>query len=154
MNHSARLAAIAAELRELEQHRVGLLAEQADLLSRESTLHRLDGSTARRERAAILADTGQGFVLFATASLLGEGFDLPRLDTLFLTTPVSFSGRVIQYAGRLHRSHAAKTDVRIYDYHEPAHRLSAHMHRKRVATLRTLGYVSDENTPPTSLVFL
>ncbi len=110
------------------------------------TLHHLDGSTTRRDRAAILADldrladTAQGFVLFATASLLGEGFDLPRLDTLFLTTPVSFSGRVVQYAGRLHRAHPGKTDVRIYDYYEPAHRLSAHMHRKRLTTLHALDY--------------
>ncbi|HEY9249420.1 MAG TPA: helicase-related protein [Rariglobus sp.] len=158
-----------AVLSDRRQHLENLQAHTARLLSASSdpssaqplvTLHRLDGSIARRERAAILTDLarlsniGQGFVLFATASLLGEGFDLPRLDTLFLTTPVSFSGRVIQYAGRLHRAHAAKTDVRIYDYHEPAHRLSAHMPRKRVATLRTLGYVSDENSSSTSLVFL
>jgi superfamily II DNA or RNA helicase len=128
----SRLVAIAAELRELEQRRTLLLAELARL-----------------------SDTpGIPFVLFATASLIGEGFDLPRLDTLFLTTPVSFSGRVIQYAGRLHRTHAAKSDVRLYDYHEPAHRLSAHMHRKRVATLRTLGYGVDEPIPATSPMLL
>jgi superfamily II DNA or RNA helicase len=121
------------------------------------TLHRIDGTTSRRERANILADLQRlsdfptfnpaPFALFATASLLGEGFDLPRLDTLFLTTPVSFSGRVVQYAGRLHRAHPAKTDVRIYDYHEPTHRLSAHMHRKRLATLRTLGYALETSDP-------
>ena len=123
-------------------------------------LHRIDGSTTRLARSDTLAELARlsepapssaialaparpGFALFATASLLGEGFDLPRLDTLFLTTPVSFSGRVVQYAGRLHRPHPAKTEVRIYDYHEPAHRLSAHMHRKRAATLRSLGYATE-----------
>lgn len=120
-------------------------------------LHRIDGTTSRRDRATILADlarlsdspisTPAPFALFATASLLGEGFDLPRLDTLFLTTPVSFSGRVVQYVGRLHRPHPAKTDVRTYDYHEPSHRLSAHLHRKRLATLRTLGYALETSNP-------
>ena len=153
-----RAIAVLSDRREhltnLQTHTSRLLGESSDSASAQPlpSLHRLDGSIGRRDRAAILADlatradTGQGFVLFATASLLGEGFDLPRLDTLFLTTPVSFSGRVIQYAGRLHRAHAGKTDVRIYDYHEPAHRLSAHMHRKRLTTLRTLGYVPDEST--------
>lgn len=132
-------------------------------------LHRIDGSTTRRDRSAILAELARlsgpapspppasapalaSFALFATASLLGEGFDLPRLDTLFLTTPVSFSGRVVQYAGRLHRPHPAKTEVRVYDYHEPSHRLSAHMHRKRLAALRALGYLPAA-TEPVSLSF-
>ena len=135
-------------LENLQSHTARLLAEppQAHPAQPPPILHRIDGSTARHERTAILADlatradTAQSFVLFATASLLGEGFDLPRLDTLFLTTPVSFSGRVVQYSGRLHRAHPGKTDVRIYDYYEPAHRLSAHMHRKRLTTLHALGY--------------
>jgi len=122
--------------------------------SRGPQLFRLDGTVPRRERAAILAqlaacsEANTGFVLFATASLLGEGFDLPRLDTLFLSTPVSFSGRVVQYAGRLHRAHAAKTDVRLYDYHEPAHRLSVHMHCKRLRALTTLGYRTGNPNDP------
>lgn len=55
---------------------------------------------------------------------------------------------MVQYAGRLHRGHPTKTEVRIYDYHEPAHRLSAHMHRKRVATLCALGYVLETASAP------
>ena len=147
-----------AVLSDRREHLVNLQAHTARLFAASSEpapvqtppgLHRIDGATGRRERAATLAELSRlaeaaaGFVLFATASLLGEGFDLPRLDTLFLTTPVSFSGRVVQYAGRLHRAHSAKTEVRIYDYHEPAHRLSAHMHRKRAATLRSLGYATE-----------
>ena len=53
----------------------------------------------------------QPYVLLSTASLIGEGFDLPALDTLFLTMPLSFKGRLVQYAGRLHRSHAEKSEV-------------------------------------------
>ena len=146
-------------LTNLQAHTARLLVESTDNSGIQPTLHRLNGSTSRHDRAAILADlatcadTGHGFALFATASLLGEGFDLPQLDTLFLTTPVSFSGRVIQYAGRLHRSHANKTDVRIYDYHEPAHRLSVHMHRKRANTLKKLGYTFDNGTCATFPLF-
>ena len=55
-------------------------------------------------------------VLLATGSYLGEGFDDARLDTLFLALPISWKGRLTQYAGRLHRRHAGKRDVRIYDY--------------------------------------
>ena len=55
-------------------------------------------------------------VLLATGRFLGEGFDDARLDTLFLTLPVSWRGTVAQYAGRLHRLHDRKKEVRIYDY--------------------------------------
>ncbi len=162
---AGRAIAVLSDRREhlanLQAHAARFLAESPDdsCIPTPPTLQRLDGSTSRRDRAAILAylttraDTGNGFALFATASLLGEGFDLPQLDTLFLTTPVSFSGRVIQYAGRLHRAHANKTDVRIYDYHEPAHRLFVHMHRKRVRTLQKLGYFLEDSSG-TSLPFI
>jgi superfamily II DNA or RNA helicase len=55
-------------------------------------------------------------ILLATGRYIGEGFDDARLDTLFLALPVSWKGTLVQYAGRLHRSHAGKSDVRIYDY--------------------------------------
>ncbi|MHA3773688.1 TOTE conflict system archaeo-eukaryotic primase domain-containing protein [Verrucomicrobiota bacterium sgz303538] len=107
---------------------------------------RIDGSMAQKERATVLRKLEQmgaerqPFVILATSSLLGEGFDLPVLDTLFLTMPVSFKGRIIQYAGRLHRTAEGKEDALIYDYVEADHPLMAHMHRKRMAALRQLGY--------------
>ncbi len=55
-------------------------------------------------------------VLLATGRYIGEGFDDPRLDTLFVTLPVSWRGTVAQYVGRLHRLHEAKREVRVYDY--------------------------------------
>ena len=55
-------------------------------------------------------------LLIATGRFIGEGFDDPRLDTLFLTLPVSWKGTLIQYTGRLHRFYPTKTEVRIYDY--------------------------------------
>jgi hypothetical protein len=57
-------------------------------------------------------------VLLATGRLIGEGFDHPPLDTLVLAMPISWKGTLQQYAGRLHREHADKQDVRIYDYAE------------------------------------
>jgi len=55
-------------------------------------------------------------VIIATGRYVGEGFDYPRLDTLFLALPVSWKGIVAQYAGRLHREYPGKKDVQVYDY--------------------------------------
>ena len=55
-------------------------------------------------------------IILATSSSIGEGFDDNRLDTLFLTMPVSWKGRIIQYVGRLHREHVDKEKVIVYDY--------------------------------------
>ena len=76
------------------------------------------GMKATRERKEVLALIGDSEerVIIATGSYLGEGFDDPRLDTLFLATPISWKGRLTQYAGRLHRLHDGKREVRIYDY--------------------------------------
>lgn len=78
--------------------------------------------------------------ILATGSYIGEGFDDPRLDTLFLTMPASFKGKIVQYAGRLHRRHADKTNVLIYDYVDQAVPVLANMHRKRLKTYKLLGY--------------
>jgi len=78
--------------------------------------------------------------ILATGSYIGEGFDEPRLDTLFLTMPASFKGRIVQYAGRLHRKCANKTNVVIYDYVDSGVSVLANMHRKRLKTYKMLGY--------------
>ncbi len=76
----------------------------------------------------------------ATGRYLGEGFDDARLDTLFLTMPISWRGTLAQYAGRLHRLHAAKREVVIYDYVDAAEPLLAKMAGRREAGYRALGY--------------
>jgi superfamily II DNA or RNA helicase len=58
----------------------------------------------------------KNFILVATGNFIGEGFDEPRLDTLFLAMPISWKGTLQQYAGRLHRLYKTKKEVRIYDY--------------------------------------
>jgi superfamily II DNA or RNA helicase len=83
---------------------------------------------------------GEERVIVATGRYLGEGFDDARLDTLFLTMPISWRGTLAQYAGRLHRLHAAKRKVIIFDYvdgHEP---MLAKMAIRREAGYRALGY--------------
>ena len=55
-------------------------------------------------------------LILATGKLIGEGFDDPQLDTLFLTMPIYWQGTLKQYAGRLHRLHEGKKVVLIYDY--------------------------------------
>lgn len=79
-------------------------------------------------------------VLVATGRYLGEGFDDARLDTLFLTLPISWRGTVAQYVGRLHRLHAAKCEVLIYDYVDANEPVLAKMAAKREAGYRSLGY--------------
>lgn len=67
------------------------------------------------QQLASIPDHAQRLLL-ATGTFWGEGFDDARLDTLFLALPVSWRGTIAQYAGRLHRDHQSKKEVRIYDY--------------------------------------
>lgn len=97
---------------------------------------------SKREVLQGLHDIPQNspLVIVATGKYVGEGFDYPRLDTLFLALPISWKGLVAQYAGRLHRENEGKADVRIYDYidiHEP---VCESMYRKRLKGYSAIGY--------------
>ena len=88
-------------------------------------------------------------VIVATGKYVGEGFDYPRLDTLFLALPISWKGLIAQYAGRLHRENEGKKDVRIYDYidiHEP---VCDNMYRKRLKGYASIGYKIISRHSPT-----
>jgi superfamily II DNA or RNA helicase len=89
-------------------------------------------------------------VIVATGRCVGEGFDDARLDTLFLAMPVAWRGTLQQYAGRLHREHAGKADVIIYDYVDDGVPVLARMHQKRLAGYRAMGYevAPDEHAVP------
>jgi len=102
------------------------------------------GMGARRSRATSAAleeisDTEER-VLVATGRYLGEGFDDARLDTLFLIMPISWRGTLSQYAGWLHRWHASKRDVVIYDYVDENEPMLMKMALRREAGYRSLGY--------------
>lgn len=79
-------------------------------------------------------------VLVATGQYIGEGFNLPRLDTLILTVPVSSSTNVEQYAGRINRDYPGKSEVMIYDYYDERVPKLRGMYRRRLATYRKIGY--------------
>jgi superfamily II DNA or RNA helicase len=113
---------------------------------------RLDGDlTGKQRRAAIeqihtIRAEGKALLLMATASLIGEGFDLPALDTLLLATPLSFEGRMVQYAGRLHRLVEGKTEVRIIDFVDSFSAMLLKMYRNRVKAYQNMGYTIHEPT--------
>ena len=84
--------------------------------------------------------TSGGLEPLATGRFIGEGFDDARLDTLFLTLPVSWRGTIAQYAGRLHRLHDRKREVRVYDYADLNEPMLARMFDRRCRGYAAIGY--------------
>ena len=76
----------------------------------------------------------------ATGQYLGEGFDCPRIDTLFLAFPISFKGKVVQYVGRIMRECEGKMDVSVYDYLDARVPVLKGMYLKRAKVYKTLGF--------------
>lgn len=101
-----------------------------------------DSAKVKREvmskLSAISAD--EPLVVVATGKYVGEGFDLPRLDTLMLALPVSWKGLIAQYTGRLHRNYFGKTETRIYDYIDLRVPVCDSMYRKRLHGYKSVGY--------------
>jgi superfamily II DNA or RNA helicase len=105
----------------------------------------LHGRMSKKERANLIGELDalppdSPRILLATGRLVGEGFDHPPLDTLVLAMPVSWKGTLQQYAGRLHREHSTKTDVRIIDFVDTAHPALLRMWEKRLRGYRAMGY--------------
>jgi len=112
---------------------VELLANQ--LIAHGIKASALHGGLGKKARAQIVGDLAAGEidVTVATGSLVGEGFDCPRLDVLFIATPVSFRGRVTQYIGRVSRTAPGKTDAIVVDYCDDNRMLwSSYRNRKGV----------------------
>lgn len=82
----------------------------------------------------------QSLILIATGQKIGEGFDYPRLDTLMLAAPVSYSGRLEQYIGRLNRDFEGKKEVIVYDYIDSHIRFFDNMYAKRLRTYKRTGF--------------
>ena len=117
----------------------------------------LEGSLGKRARAAILAQIetsspDEQLVIVATGQYLGEGFDAPQLDTLFLAFPVSFKGRLVQYTGRLMRADEGKTIARVYDYLDTRVPVLRAMHNRRLKTYKSLGFNPEESLTSSQLV--
>jgi superfamily II DNA or RNA helicase len=154
-NDRARTDAIAAEVRDAvgQGRKVLVLTERTEHLDAINAalnclkypLFVLHGRMPRKHRLALIADLNAlppeaPRVLLSTGKLVGEGFDHPPLDTLVLAMPVSWKGTLQQYAGRLHREHAMKTDVRIIDFVDTGHPALLRMWDKRQRGYRAMGY--------------
>ena len=106
----------------------------------------LEGTLTNKQRRGSLARLAElrlakkKVMLLATASLIGEGFDLPELDTLIFATPLSFEGRLIQYAGRIHRESENKKSAQIIDFVDSYSAMFLKMYRNRISTYRKMGY--------------
>ena len=105
----------------------------------------LQGGVGRKARRLITnrlaaARSGDGVILLATGSFLGEGFDCPPLDTLVLAFPIAFKGRLVQYVGRVLRPTEGKTRVEVHDYVDARVPVLARMHTKRLPAYASLGF--------------
>lgn len=105
----------------------------------------LHGRMSKKQRAALISELHElpsdaPRVLLATGKLVGEGFDHPPLDTLVLAMPISWKGTLQQYAGRLHRVHVGKRNVRIIDFVDTGHPALLRMWEKRQRGYRAMGY--------------
>jgi superfamily II DNA or RNA helicase len=154
-NDLERTAAIAAEIESAfnQGRKVLVLTERTEHL--DAIVATLDGRVpppfvlhgrmSRKKRAALITEFSAlppdaPRILLATGKLVGEGFDHPPLDTLVLAMPISWKGTLQQYAGRLHREHATKTDVRIIDFVDKGHPILLRMWDKRQRGYRAMGY--------------
>jgi superfamily II DNA or RNA helicase len=89
-----------------------------------------------------IADARQNkpLTIIATGRFIGEGFDEPRLDTLFLAMPISWKGTLQQYAGRLHRLFEGKKEALIFDYIDIHVRMFERMYNRRLSGYASIGY--------------
>jgi superfamily II DNA or RNA helicase len=107
-------------------------------------------ATARRDALARLHTLAEGapLLVVATGPFVGEGFDCPVLDTLFLAAPIAFKGRLVQYVGRILRSHPGKTTAEVHDYHDINTGVLASSLAKRAPGYVSLGFPDPRRSAP------
>jgi very-short-patch-repair endonuclease len=129
-------------LTERNEHLDGLAARLLPNIRNVVVLH---GGARPKDTQSIIArlaaiPENEDRVLLATGKYLGEGFDDARLDTLFLTLPISWRGTIAQYVGRLHRLHDRKREVRVCDYADLNVPMLARMFDRRCRGYEAVGY--------------
>lgn len=154
-NDAGRTEMIAADIAANydEGRKVLVLTERTDHIQsikaalpvRIDKLFTLEGRMTKKRRESVINELDAlppetPRVLIATGRLVGEGFDHAALDTLILAMPISWRGTLQQYAGRLHREHSTKSDVRIIDYVDAGNDALARMWQKRQRGYRAMGY--------------
>lgn len=122
---------------------IDLLAEECRQIC--PNVFRLVGNDSAKTKREVmeqlsLVPADEPLVVVATGKYVGEGFDLPRLDTLMLALPVSWKGLIAQYTGRLHRNYPGKSETRIYDYIDLRVPICDSMYRKRLHGYKAVGY--------------
>ena len=130
-------------LTERKEH-IELLAKlMADKGIKVVELHGGISTKQRQERITFLSSNGEAVVTLATGKYVGEGFDLPHLDTLFITLPIAWKGILAQYAGRIQREWSSKTVIQVYDFIDDFPTLER-MWKKREKGYKALGYKFNE----------
>jgi len=129
----------------LTQRKNHAAALAEDLTQKLENVILLTGSMAPKEKREALEriknfKENERFVIVATGKFIGEGFDEPRLDALFLASPVSWRGTLQQYTGRLHRATETKNDVIVYDYVDMNIRMLEGMYHKRLSAYKNMNY--------------
>lgn len=139
---------------EINQGRVPIVLterrEHANLLSDMLTKKSIDnevlvGAMKKKTRDAINEKLATTKVLVATGRFIGEGFDLPRLDTLVLALPVSWKGALVQYVGRIQREFDGKSEIRVIDYVDVKIPMLKRMFSKRSRGYTALGFTEAGN---------
>lgn len=115
------------------------------LRTRGANVTTLQGGMSKKELRSVMATVsqhrgGDGLIIVATGKYVGEGFDYPSLDTLFLTLQVSWRGIIAQYVGRLHRLSEGKREVRVYDYADLNVPMLSRMFDRRCEGYEAVGY--------------
>ena len=120
-------------------------AEQINNLLIENNIQTviLRGAMRAKERKVAIEQLEEAQVIVATGKYIGEGFDLPKLDTLFLALPIAWKGSLAQYAGRIHREYEGKDLVTIYDYVDSSIPMLERMFNKREKGYKAMGYQVD-----------
>jgi superfamily II DNA or RNA helicase len=122
-----------------------LMQIHSALINSIPALFLLHGRMSKKQREELVSSLNalsdeKPRILLSTGKLVGEGFDHPALDTLVLAMPISWRGNLQQYAGRLHREHALKTNVQIIDFIDATHPTLLKMWNKRKAGYKAMGY--------------
>ena len=98
------------------------------------------GARAAANERLVPDPQGAPLMVVATGHFVGEGFDCPALDALFLAGPVSFKGRLVQYAGRVLRTYPGKVTAEVHDYHDVETPVLAAALAKRAPGYLSLGF--------------
>jgi superfamily II DNA or RNA helicase len=120
------------------------------LLDRIDKLFVLSGRVSKKKQKEVMDELNsisghENILLMATVRYIGEGFDYPRLDTLLLTFPISWSGNLEQYVGRLNREYRGKKNVAVLDYFDIHVPVLNKMHQKTLRGYKKLDYKVKSN---------